>query len=349
MHRRGIGKDTRPSFGADPASNRELLRALVSDRSRAVTLPAGVIPLSAGIDIPAGTTLQGQVDGAGRPATVLTVLADGPDPLLNVLGSDVRISDLRLELPLSDPGPHDGHRHTAITIGDYLYGGPPYPVRNITLVNVAVHRSAPCAATSVCVIGDVADVAIDQLHVWGGGTGLGVHWGAQGESVSSVRPPTVHPHRIRVDDLHVRYAFEGWYLSSVHDVAIRNSSAEHVEIGFRLLPGDNGARFADPRDSAVGSAILVQNCSIAWHGPLYGVRVAGWGRSEVDQAVTRLAYRDVVVRSCRLHALALVGDEHPDQPRCSIVLEEALGVDWEDLDISGVHVAKTRQGVGPTG
>lgn len=330
-------------LGEDPAANTGLLQHAL-DAGGSVSLAAGSWPLAAGVRLPAAATLRGAV-ADGHPATTLRLVESRAEPLLHVLASSVRLQDLVLDLPARQIGEHDGDAATAVTVGRYLYDAEAGWLQDVELSRLRVVRRATdgplgSSANSIAVMGAVRDVRVEDVSVRGGGTGLAVHWGAVASSVREVVGPSYHPHRLRVDRLHVRDAFEGFYLSSVHDVAVRHGRFEDVEIGFRLLPGDNTGRYAPPDvRERISSSIEVTDCDISWHGPLYGVRAAGWGRSEVDGAVTRTAYRDTAVRRCAIRTQPRVAPVPSGGrgPRAVVVLEAAGGLLLEDLAVTGLE------------
>ncbi len=314
--------DMTPALGDNPAANQaELQRLLDLDRPVTVRLPGDRIPIAGGLTLGEDRALTG-VPGGG---TVLVQAEAAETPLLHVLGSNVRVEDITLELPAAQPGPHDGDRWTALTIGRYFYPQRPEWLSRVEIRRVKVRRTGRCAANSVAVLGAVRDLTLADIEVSGGGTGLAVHWGAVGRGVEDLTGPSYHPNGLRVTGLRVRDAFEGFYLSSVHDVAVRAIRCTGVEIGFRLLPGDNTDRFHEtPGSSPVCSRITVSDAQIGWCGP-YAMRLAGWGRSEMDRRVSRLPYRDVTVTDCTLltepPVLGTAG-----RPRTAVVLERATGI-----------------------
>jgi hypothetical protein len=183
-------------------------------------------------------------------------------------------------------------------------------------------------------MGAVRRVRLLDIDVSGGGTAVAVHWGAVGESVATIVGPSYHPHDLTVAGLTVRNAFEAFYLSSVYDVSVRDVTATNVEIGFRLLPGDNVDLYRERGEvSDVSSRIEIADCRIGWCG-LYGIRVAGWGRSEVDHRVRRLDYHDVSIRNVRLHAEPTLHRRHHGR-RAGVVVDEATGVAFADLKAGG--------------
>jgi hypothetical protein len=236
---------------------------------------------------------------------------------------------LCLEPAASDPGPHGGDRGTAVTVGAYLYQHAPEWVSDVRLSRLRV-RAAGRGANAVAVMGAVREVAVDGLAVTGGCTALAVHWGAVGRDVATLTGPTYHPHALTVTGLWVRDAFEGFSLSAVHDVRVDGADLRGVNVGFRLLAGDNTDRF-HPRDGVVGRRIAISRVTVAWRGRLYGMRVAGWGRSEFDGQITTLAYEDVEVRDC--HFVALEHSAGQLRSRAPIVLEGAHGVTMRAISV----------------
>lgn len=311
---------------ADGVANRQALRSLLDSRSPVtVELPPGRWPVAGGIVLHAGQGLR------GAPGTTLVLTADDGDPLVHLVGSGASISDVAFELPAAVSGQHQGHRHTALTIGDYLYPEAPAWIEHVTVENVLVRRDGPCPANAIAVMGAVRDMVLKDLDVAGGGTALAVHWGAVATDVSSISGPSFHPHHLAISGLRVRSAFEAFYLSSTHDVTVRDVAADDVEIGFRLLPGDNGIRFQSG-PSRVSSGIDIAGCQIGWRG-LYAMRVAGWGRSEVDQQLTTVAYQDTSISDCRLTATRGHG---PVRRIAAIVVEQADGVKLHDIEVTGL-------------
>jgi hypothetical protein len=255
-------------------------------------------------------------------------------PLLRMLGSGARMSDLTLELPTADTGRHDGDRGTGITVGQYLYSAATGWIEDVEIARVTVRRGGRCAANSIAVMGAVRHVRLLDIDVGGGGTAIAVHWGAVGESVGTIVGPSYHPHDLTIAGLTVRDAFEAFYLSSVHDVSVRDVTAASVEIGFRLLPGDNVDLYRERGEvSDVSSRIDIADCRVGWCG-LYGIRVAGWGRSEVDHRVRRLDYHDVAIRNVRLHAEPSLHRRHHGR-RAGVVVDEATGVAFADVKTGG--------------
>ena len=282
-----------------------------------------------GLAIGPGWTVEGDDTTLVQPVAT-------SEPMLQVVGSDVTLRGLRLELPPSSPGPHDGAHWTAITVGRYLYAEEPDWLTGVRLEDLIVHRDGRCAANSVTVIGAVSDLRLRRVGVTGGGTGLMVHWGGVGAGVSAITGPTYHPHDLAIDGLVVRSAFEGFCLSSVHDVVIRDVRCEAVEIGFRLLAGDNADRYHHlGPDSEINRRITVAGCEIGWSGDLYAVRVAGWGRSEVDGLISRRVFEDLQLVDCRITPLPVeIGDRAArSAARRPVVLEDA-----GEVDVSGIAV-----------
>jgi hypothetical protein len=306
--------------------NREALQDLLDAGPVTVLLPAGRYPLARGLALETGRALHGSTEDAG---TVLVQDKAEEDPLLHLLGSGAEVADVTLELPAADPGQHDGDRWTALTVGRYFYPTTPDWISGVTVRGLRVRRDGRCAANSVAILGAVRDITITDLDVTGGGTGLAVHWGAVGRSVSDLTGPSYHPHRLTVSRLAVREAFEGFYLSSVHDAVVSDVRGEGVEIGFRLLPGDNTDRF-HTGSGRVSSRITVSGCDIGWCGP-YAMRLAGWGRSEIDGAVTTLAYRDVTIADCTLRVEPQLPDARPRPDRRAVVIEQAAGIELRDI------------------
>ncbi|HWG99715.1 MAG TPA: hypothetical protein VNV66_10405 [Pilimelia sp.] len=253
---------------------------------------------------PADTPDDGGLAGApGAGGGSDPVGASGPSggeqPLLWVVGSGVCISDLGLRPAPSAPGEHSGDLGTAVTVGRYLYPAEPEWIDNVEIRRVQVRRRpGDRAANCVAVMGAVRDLTVHDVAIEGGCTGLAVHWGAVGTGVEDIRGPSYHPHRLRISQLRVRDAMEGFYLSSVHDVTVADVCLSDVDIGFRLLPGDNTDRFHRAGGAVVGRRIEVRRVCVRWRGDKYGVRIAGWGRSEIDGTVSVLEYRDVAVRDC---------------------------------------------------
>lgn len=312
----------RPVLTGDAMANRDLLQCHLDTREPIeLELAAGRWPLAGGLVLHAGQSL------CGTPETTLVRTKLDEAPFMHVIGSGVVLRDLKFDLPATNPGLHEGDRRTGITIGDYLYPDPATWIEDVAVANVRIAWTARCTANSVAVMGAVRHATLKQLEIVGGGTGVAVHWGAVGRSVSDIVGPSYHPHHLAIDGLKVRAAFESFYLSSVHDVTVRRVVAEDVEIGFRLLPGDNGVRFQEnPAESLVSSNISVSDCDIAWHG-LYGIRIAGWGRSEVDHEVTRLPYRGSSVSDCRLRVTGA------ESRKSSVVVENATGVTLSRIDV----------------
>ena len=282
----------RPRLTGDPvADHRILTEALDTVGPGTLELPPGTHVIADGLTVAAGWTVRGaetSAAGGDRPATVLTSTGTRGRPLLHVLGSDVSITDLGLRPPPADPGEHGGDRGTAVTVGEYLYTAAPSWIGGVRISRVRVER-ADKAANSIALMGAVRDVTLHDVTVRGGYTGVAVHWGAVGADVSSISGPTYHPHRLTVTDLRVRDAVEGFYLSSVHDVRVSGACLRDVEMGFRLLPGDNTDRFAPSGGATIGARIDISGVCTRWNGDKYGVRVAGWGRSEIDGVVTAIA------------------------------------------------------------
>lgn len=325
-----------PELTGDAEANRALLDGLLAAAPGPVRLPAGEYPVAGGLTVPEGTGLIG--DPAG---TTLVQPVAAETPLLHVLGSRVLVADLTLDLPAARPGPHDGDRWTAVTIGRYFHPTEPPWIEEVALRALTVRRRGRCPANSVAVLGAVRDLTVDGLTVSGGGTGLAVHWGAVGADVTRLTGPSYHPNRLRLRDVRVTDAFEGCYLSSVHDVSLRGLRCTGVEIGFRLLPGDNTDRFhATPGSSPVSSRIEVSDADVGWCGP-YGVRIAGWGRSEVDGRTGVLGYRDVSVAGVRLSAEPPLSGDAGD--RAALVLEQAEGVAVHGVRLDGEPVLAVRR------
>ncbi|WP_433528108.1 hypothetical protein ACQPYA_17235 [Micromonospora sp. CA-263727] len=313
----------------DAAANRGAIeRLLAAQTGGTIRLPAGTFPLDRGVVLGSGWTLAGAAPGDGPATTWLTSSAPDGQPIVHVLGSRVTIQDIGFRPPPCAPGEHGGDLGTAITIGKYLYPAEAEWIEGIQLRRVQVERRDARDANCIAVVGAVRDIAISDVSIVGGCTGIAVHWGAVGDSVSSITGPSYHPHHLRISDLRVSDAFEGFYLSSVHDVEVDRVCLSEVEIGFRLLPGDNTDRFHSANGSSVGERIRVSRACVSWNGPLYAMRIAGWGRSEIDHSIRVLEYQDVVVEDCTLVPLPLAATGSGDsrRSRSPVVVEQASGV-----------------------
>lgn len=313
-----------------------------------VRLPEGTWPVSGGLQLPDGVRLEGIRASAGSPLSWLESSESLEEPLLHVTGSGCQVSDLGLRLPATVAGEHSGDRGTALTVGRYLYHRSPDWQERVSVCRVTVERTGKrqararaggetALANSVAVMGAVRGIDVENLHVRGGGTGLAVHWGAVGASVTDVREPTYHPNHLNVRGLDVRDAFEGFYLSSVHDVSVVEATLERVEIGFRLLPGDNTVRLLSPLErDVVSRRIEITGCRISWHGQLYAVRVAGWGCSPIDSVITEHPFRDVILRRCIVTTLPQSQERDSLAPaRAAVVLERAAGLILEEFEFDG--------------
>lgn len=325
----------RPVLTDDPARNRRVLQdTLDTAPAGKLELPPGTHVLADGLRVPAGWTVRGhEVAGAngGTPATWLESTGTDGHPVLHVTGSDVSVRDLGLRPPPADPGEHGGDRGTGITIGDYLYPQSPAWISRVDVRRVHVSRPGERNANCIAVMGAVREITLHDVTVHGGYTGVAVHWGAVGDDVSTIVGPTYHPHDLKVTDLRVRNAIEGFYLSSVHDASVVGACLRDVDFGFRLLPGDNTDRWApstyDGSAPRIGSNIEIADACVTWQGPQYGVRVAGWGRSEVDGLISELSYENAVIRDCRLVGVG-------GTSWSPLVVERAPGVELRDISFS---------------
>ncbi|MFF0717773.1 hypothetical protein [Micromonospora sp. NPDC003816] len=325
-----------PVLTDDPTANRAAVaRILGSGSGGTLRLPAGTYPLDRGLVVGDGWTLAGAPPADGTVRTWLTSSTSDGEPLIHVLGSRVTVRDIGLRPPPCAPGSHGGDRGTAVTVGRYLYPAETEWISDVRIHGVRVERPGTRTANCVTLVGAVRDVVISDVTIVGGCTGVAVHWGAVGDGVDAIRGPSYHPHHVTISDLRVSDAFEGFYLSSVHDVEVDRACLSEVEIGFRLLPGDNTDRFHRAHGTSIGERIRVSRIHVAWNGPLYAVRVAGWGRSEVDHSVRVLEYRDVVVTDCTLVPLppATPGPADPLRARAPVVVEQATGVVLEAIRV----------------
>lgn len=333
--RPALGDDShRPGLDVDPESNRHTLQDLLdSAPAGTLELPPGDHAVSGGLRVPAGWTVRGAA-GPGGPSTWLSSVASDGSPVLHIIGSGVSVSDIGLRPPPSDPGEHGGDRGTALTVGEYLYSGDPAWITDVEIRRVQVVATGR-TANSVALMGAVRDVTVHDVTVHGGYTGVAVHWGAAGAGVDSITGPTYHPNRLTITNLRVRDAVEGFYLSSVHDVRVTGACLRDVEMGFRLLPGDNTDRFHRDPAARVGDRIDISDVCVQWTGDKYGVRVAGWGRSEVDGVISTLDYRDTRIRECVVRRVPPPAD--PGRPGAAawspVLLERADGVAMHNVRV----------------
>ncbi|MBO0826809.1 MAG: hypothetical protein J2P24_03425 [Streptosporangiales bacterium] len=315
-----------PALDGTPEENAAELHRLLANPAGRLQLPEGRHVVAGGLVLTDGWTLAGiPGDGpAGAPRATLVQAAPAEDPFVHVLGSRVGVEDVALQVPAAHPGMHDGDRWTAVTVGRYLYRTDATWLEGVAIRRVHVIRVGRCPANAVAVMGAVRDLHVADVRVQGGGTGLAVHWGAVGRDVSTLTGPSYHPHRLRLRDLTVTGAYEAFYLSSVHDVSVRGVRANDVEIGFRLLPGDNTDRLHDDTGaSPVSRGIEIRDCELGWSGRRYALRVAGWGRSEIDHRVTRLDYRDLTVDDIRIRPQPVRDRNGHTDPRVAVVVENA--------------------------
>ncbi|GAA2596581.1 hypothetical protein GCM10010435_89760 [Winogradskya consettensis] len=320
----------RPVLGANAEDNHRVLQDVLDTvPAGKLELPPGTHTIADGLRVPGGWTIRGsEVAGAngGPPGTWLVSAGLTGHPVLHIVGSDVAVSDLGLRPPPADPGEHGGDRGTAITVGDYLYAAAPDWITHVDLRRMQVERAGEKHANCIALMGAVSDITLHDITIRGGYTGVAVHWGAVGADVASIVGPTYHPHRLAITDLRVSDALEGFYLSSVHDVRVDGACLTDVEMGFRLLPGDNTDRFVT--SDLVGSRIDISDVCVTWNGPRYAIRVAGWGRSEIDGEVSVLTYRDTAIRNCTLRG-AGTGDAWSP-----ILVERAVGVEIDQITLT---------------
>ncbi|RIV34363.1 hypothetical protein D2L64_23415 [Micromonospora radicis] len=331
----------------DAKANRQAIERLLSTGAGGtIRLPAGTFPLDRGLVVGAGWTLAGAARPDGPVTTWLTSPAPDHEPIVHVLGGRVTIQDIGLRPPPSAPGEHGGDLGTAITVGRYLYPAEAEWIEGVRIRRIQVDRPDTRAANCIALVGAVRDITISDVSIVGGCTGIAVHWGAVGSGVDSIVGPSYHPHHIEITDLRVTDAFEGFYLSSVHDVTVDRARLSRVEIGFRLLPGDNTDRFHTTADNPIGERIRVSGAHVCWTGPLYAIRIAGWGRSEIDHSIRVLAYRDVVVADCTLVPLPPTGSGDPLRSRSPVVVEQASGVLLDNIRVDLRETATTPTGAG---
>ncbi|WP_018801561.1 hypothetical protein [Salinispora arenicola] len=313
----------------DGATNRRAIEELLATGAGGtVRLPAGTFPLDSGVVLGSGWTLSGAEHGDGPVRTWLTSASSDGQPLVHVLGSQVAIQDIGFLPPPCEPGEHGGDLGTAITVGKYLYPAEAEWIEEIRIRRVQVQRQDARAANCIAIVGAARDITVSDVSIVSGCTGIAVHWGAVGDSVDSIVGPSYHPHHITISDLRVSDAFEGFYLSSVHDIEVNRVCLSDVEIGFRLLPGDNTNHFHSSSGNSVGERIRISRTCVSWNGPLFAVRIAGWGRSEIDHSIRVLEYKDVVVEDCTFVPLppATPDSGNAQRPRSPIVIEQASGV-----------------------
>lgn len=323
-----------PALDGTPEENGAELRRLVAHPAGRLQLPEGRHVVTGGVVLTDGWTLVGSRGDPTRTSLVQAEPAD--EPLVHVVGSGVAVEDVTLHVPRTDAGRHDGDRWTALTVGRYLYPADAGWLDGVGVRGVHVVRDGRCPANSIAVMGAVRDLELTGVRVRGGGTGVAVHWGAVGDHVSTLTGPSYHPHRLHLRDLEVCGAYEAFYLSSVHDVTVTDVRADDVEIGFRLLPGDNTDRFHDAAgNSPVSRGIEVRGCEVGWTGRLYAFRVAGWGRSEIDHRVSRLDYRDLTVDDIRIRARPVPGPNGHVEPRVAVVVENAGPVRFGRIRLDG--------------
>lgn len=318
--------------GSPKQNAAELRRLLTAEQPGRVLLPPGRYLVAGNIELTAGWSLHGAVGSDGDPRTTLVQASATERPFVHVLGSRTAVCDVVLDVPTAHPGPHDGDRWTALTVGRYFYPSDPEWIEDVQIRGVYVVRAGRCPANSIALMGAVRELDLTEVDVRGGGTGVAVHWGATGTGVAELTGASFHPHLLRIHDLRVSDAYEGFYLSSVHDVTVTRTRMHDVEIGFRLLPGDNTDRFHEHgQDSPVSSRITVRDCEIGWNGSLYALRVAGWGRSEIDRRITKLEYRDLTISDVLVHSRS----DGPGQDRVAVVVENAGSVAFERLRLAG--------------
>ncbi|GAB3814030.1 hypothetical protein [Kribbella italica] len=319
----------RPRLGGDADKNGAVLRTLLREAVPGrLVLPAGSYPITGGLVLTDSWSLSGA-------STTLWRAEAEQVPLIQVAGSDVSVTDLTLELPDASPGPHDGAEWTAVTVGSYFYPERPGWIERIAVERLVIRRPGRCAANTITLIGAVRAARFTDLEVHGGGTAFMAHWGAVGTGVTDIVGPSLHPHHFRVDGFRVYDAFEGFCLSSVHDVEVRDVRCERVEIGFRLLPGDNTDRYREDSAAAgINERLLIDGCDIGWCGDLYALRVAGWGRSEVDGVVTTHAFPELGIRDVTIRPLPIVvAHGTPREGRRPTVVENAGPVDLDHVRV----------------
>lgn len=319
-----------PALDGTPEENSAELRRLLTGSPGRVRLPAGRRLLAGGLVLDDGWTLTGAGD-ADRPRTVLAQTSATERPFVHVLGSHAGVENLAIDLPAANPGSHDGDRCTAVTVGSYLYADRPDWLEQVTLRGLRVARRGRCTANSIAIMGAVRELDLQHVDIGGGGTGVAVHWGAVGPDVTELTGPSYHPHHLRLRDIQVTGAYEGFYLSSVHDVSVTRVRMNDVEIGFRLLPGDNTDRLHPATGtSPISARIEVRGCEIGWTGDQYAIRVAGWGRSEIDHRVTRLDYDELTLDDIHVHPRRTGCVE---RPRAAVVVEDAGHVVFDRLRV----------------
>jgi hypothetical protein len=307
-----------------------------SGKSGEVLLPPGETHVHGEVQV----TRPLRIAGAGAGRTVLVFHIGARQCAFRILSSNVVLEDVEIRVDMRDqPGPHDGEYGTAVTIGRYLYGEKDQirEIQNVTVRRVAIRRVAGSwPANSIFGGGAVSKVLLEHITIEGGLLGVGFHWGAAGKDVGKITGKTYHPHGLVLRDVEVVDSVEGFWFSSCYDVDVQGVVVRRCSFVFRLLPGDNGARFADAAEKPkISSNIAIRNVyAYDVISTLFAVRITGWGRSEIDKKESLVAYRDTSIENVIIHTTGVAA------PRFGLIyLDRCAGI-----DISGVIVSREVDG-----
>ena len=210
-----------------------------------VWLPRGSYPTA-----PFQMTGNGSfIRGAGAAATEILINAVSDAPSIWGLASNIGLSDLTIRVNPASIGEHDGLFSTGFTAGRYFYAFEYAPIRNVRLNRVRVVRdNEDHLVNSFTLIGNVADVEMNDCEAVGGLSGVVCHWGPDqvGTYGQPITGQTFHPNKIRINNFKASNAQggHGVFISACYDVQVRGLTTENGPGSFAIVAGDVGNRYA---------------------------------------------------------------------------------------------------------
>lgn len=181
-------------------------------------------------------------------------------------------------------GTGQGQRGTCITLGEGYYGlTPPVPVRRCLIQNIKclreVDSSGNYKSNQITIIGDVADVYLNNVEMSDGIGGIVCHWGGNQTGPGGTISESWHPHNIYAMNLIVNRNELAIVFSACYNSHVFNVYGEDNQGVYWVITGDAGNTWSSTEEKAlICSNITCRNATFTGVTTANAVNFDGEGR-----------------------------------------------------------------------
>ena len=279
------------------------------------------------IYIPSNTRIEGRKGGK------LIFNIDGSHNGLKIIGDNVVIKDLKIDLDVTGYIPHGGYGN-ALVIGDYRSGDIQtfnnIKIQNCVFDKIGTQRNQGCL---ISIFNGCHNIELDNVTT-DGGQGILVHWSGDFDESDPHESPatkTFHPYNIKIKNYKYLGIGHGIYLSGCYNIEVDNYECLNPKSAVQIFCGDYAQTLATQHQKPlIGKNIVIKNVyceNPSWHCfETYGLGNR-WG--DVENTTNRLDSFNV-----RLENIVCVSGSKTPTNKSILYARESKGVYVDGLTSS---------------